>query len=121
MGRAHEGLQETWWAVSRYLWRGFDGHRYGYEDLVRPDGTVVTTITEPEDRNGFRDLRAVADELNALHEKIAALVEALHPFAEPREGMDDRPCHAGITTPESCGRCSRALAASAAIAKAEGR
>jgi hypothetical protein len=38
----------------------------GYETLLRPDGTSVCTITEPEDRNFSRDLMGVVDELNSL-------------------------------------------------------
>jgi len=45
----------------------------GYETLLRPDGTDVTTITEPEDRTFGRDLSAVIRELNAL---LARLAEA---------------------------------------------
>ena len=38
----------------------------GYEQLIRADGTIVTTITEPEDRTFARDLWAIVEELNLL-------------------------------------------------------
>jgi len=37
-----------------------------YQVLFRPDGTEVTTITEREDPNFFRDLAPVVDQLNRL-------------------------------------------------------
>lgn len=48
-----------------------------YSPLLRPDGTVVATLTEPEDRTWYRDLAPVIDELNALHTENEALREAL--------------------------------------------
>ena len=46
---------------------------YPYEDLERADGTAVTTITEPEDRTGCRDMAPVADELNRLAARVKEL------------------------------------------------
>ena len=48
--------------------------------------------------------------------KLIALMEAIEPFAENPDNIDrlnerQFPCHAGLTTKERCGRCSRAIAA----------
>lgn len=43
----------------------------GYETLFRPDGSEVTTITEPEDRCGYRDLAPIVAELDALSARLA--------------------------------------------------
>lgn len=61
-----------WWPRGPYRWEsvGDDGW---YEDLVRPDGTVVTTITAPEDRTGARDLWAIIGELNMIAEQRDSL------------------------------------------------
>lgn len=48
------------------------------------------------------------------------LLEALRPFADEPVG-DDFICHKGICTKEKCNRCSKIIAARAAIAKAEGK
>lgn len=39
-----------------------------YEVLFRPDETIVASITEPEDRNFYRDLAPVVAELNKLED-----------------------------------------------------
>lgn len=48
-----------------------------YERLLRPNGTVVTVITEPEDRISYRDLAPITAELNAQAETIRELTAAL--------------------------------------------
>lgn len=50
----------------KYRWRSCEERDY-YEELLRPDGTVVATLTEPEDRMWCRDLQEVIDELNRLY------------------------------------------------------
>ena len=45
----------------------------GYECLVAPDGSDVTTLTEPEDRTFYRDLLPVLALLNKQHEALSAL------------------------------------------------
>jgi len=57
--------------VKRYRWEQVNDD--WYEVLLRPDGTEVTCITEPEDRTGYRDLAAVADELNKQADRITEL------------------------------------------------
>lgn len=71
-----------------------------YQTLLRPDGTEVTTITEPEDRTGFRDLAPVAAELNALSARERKLVEALD------EANADRCEHGHHTHAECDERCA---------------
>ena len=43
-----------------------------YDMLVGPDG-FECLLTEPEDRNWYRDGRAVVDRLNAQHAELTAL------------------------------------------------
>ena len=51
----------------------------GYSALLTPDGQVLAVLTEPEDRNWWRDLAPVVQELNVLSEKIAELqAQVLH-------------------------------------------
>ena len=57
--------------VKRYRWEQVNDD--WYEVLLRPDGTDVTMITEPEDRTGYRDLAAVAGELNKQANRITEL------------------------------------------------
>lgn len=62
-----------------YKWvSGYDyeGIADEYEALLRPDGTEVTIITEPEDRVGYRDLSSIVDELNRLYEENKALKDS---------------------------------------------
>ena len=54
----------------------------GYDPLLRPDGTVLTTLTEPEDRQWYRDLAPVVDELNRLADELRALREQNAALAE---------------------------------------
>lgn len=56
-----------------------------YQILFRPDETEVTTITEPEDRNFFRDLAPVCAELNDLQDEITRLRERIRL-------LEDEPC-----------------------------
>lgn len=56
-----------------YYWT--DAPNGEYEILFRPDGTEVTTITEPEDRISLRDLAPVCVELNTLQAENARLRE----------------------------------------------
>lgn len=63
----------------RYYWT--DASNGEYEILFRPDGTEVTTITEPEDRNFVRDLAPVCVELNALQAENARLREQAEALA----------------------------------------
>lgn len=51
--------------MGEYRWVFIDKHE-DYESLLGPNDRTVCTITEPEDRTGRRDLRAVAAELNRL-------------------------------------------------------
>lgn len=44
-----------------------------YSPLLRPDGTELALLTEPEDREWYRDLSPVVDELNRLLDRIAEL------------------------------------------------
>ena len=71
-----------------YHWTNYEHNEY--ETLFRPDGTEVTTITEPEDRNFYRDLAPVCIELNALQAENARLREAigLATTAAPTMEMD---------------------------------
>ena len=55
-----------------------------YEALVRPDGTRVTVVTEPEDRCGYRDLAKVADELNDLKSYSEWLEKELLHYSKER-------------------------------------
>ena len=57
-----------------------------------------------------RRTRAAAPE---IYTALRDLVDAVPPG-------DDFPCHFGITTKDKCGRCSRQLAARAALALVEG-
>jgi hypothetical protein len=43
-----------------------------YEVLFRPDGTKLARLTEPEDRNSYRDLAPITDELNRLLDALDA-------------------------------------------------
>lgn len=62
--------------MGEYRWV-FIGKDENYESLLGPDDRVVCTITEPEDRTGRRDLRAVAAELNRLERERDAARLAL--------------------------------------------
>lgn len=64
-----------------YHWTNHE-HNEEYETLFRPDGTEVTTITEPEDRNFYRDLAPVCVELNALQTENARLREQVEALAD---------------------------------------
>jgi len=44
-----------------------------------------------------------------------ALVEALTAFAEPGLLLADLQCHLGLVEPETCGRCSKVIAARKAL------
>jgi hypothetical protein len=73
--------------MNEYKYKEYPEGGY-YEQLLRPDDTEVCLITEPEDRNFYRDLAPVIDELNQLRtdlasktEECARLREALKPFA----------------------------------------
>jgi len=44
-----------------------------------------------------------------------ALVEALTPFAEPGLLLANLLCHRGLVEPETCGRCSKVIAARKAL------
>lgn len=53
-----------------------------YTPLLRPDGTVLTTLTEPEDRQWHRDLEPVVDELNLLTAELRALETGMGMFRQ---------------------------------------
>ena len=55
-----------------YHWTWKSDTDTDYETLIRPDGSEVTTITEPEDRVSYRDLEPVTAELNSLIAKLRA-------------------------------------------------
>lgn len=63
---------------------------------------------------------ALADKIVRAYNCHDDLLEALRPFAA-QIVSDDAPCHVGLTTKEKCGRCSRILAARAAIGRAEAK
>lgn len=48
-----------------------------YEPLFRPDGTILSTLTEPEDRTWYRDIGNVVVELNVLYAENERLRKAL--------------------------------------------
>jgi hypothetical protein len=76
--------------MTKYQWvlgEGRDDLADEYEALHRPDGSEVTVITEPEDRNGFRDLAPVADECNRLHD-IATRLSVLATKYCPKDHHD---------------------------------
>lgn len=58
--------------VEEYRWEHSD-YDPVYETLLRPDGSELASLTEPEDRNSYRDMAPITDELNRL---AAALTEA---------------------------------------------
>ena len=61
--------------MSGYEW--IDRHGRGYPDLLRPDRSILCTLTEPEDRTPCRDLSPIVDELNKLAaERDAATARA---------------------------------------------
>jgi len=62
----------------------------GYEILLRPDGSEVTCITEPEDRVSYRDLKPVTAELNALAKRVEELETLLSEWWK-RKFADSRP------------------------------
>jgi len=70
-----------------YHWTNYEHNEY--ETLFRPDGTEVTTITEPEDRNFYRDLAPVCIELNALQAENARLREQADALAEALQDLMD--------------------------------
>lgn len=47
----------------------FEQNEYGYQTLYSPTNNELTTLTEPEDRNFYRDLAPVLEELNKLYKK----------------------------------------------------
>lgn len=47
----------------------------GYSGLIRPDGSEVTSLTEPEDIHWHRELKPIHDELNSLHQQLATLTQ----------------------------------------------
>ena len=60
-----------------YHWTWKSDTDTDYETLFRPDGSEVTTITEPEDRVSYRDLEPVTAELNDLIARLRAAEVAL--------------------------------------------
>lgn len=52
-----------------------------YEVLFRPNGTKLAVLTEPEDRNFWRDLAPIVTELNAQHDENERLLVALEDIA----------------------------------------
>ncbi len=54
-------------------YRWLDRHGRGHEDLLRPDGSIVCTLTADRHRNGDTDLQPVPEELDKL---VAALEQA---------------------------------------------
>lgn len=93
-----------------------------FDKSSKPIGWVAADDTIVEPSTG-RIREVMSDEAYANANLISAspdLYEALRPFAEAWGDLTDSACHNGITTPEKCGRCSKVLAARAAIAKAEG-
>jgi len=47
----------------------------GYSGLIRPDGSEVTSLTEPEDIHWHRELKPIHDELNNLHQQLATITQ----------------------------------------------
>lgn len=64
-----------------------------YEVLFRPDETIVASITEPEDRNFYRDLAPVVAELNKLEDVAQFLfgllddIDSVDDIAGPDNGL----------------------------------
>lgn len=81
--------------------------------VVDAKGGYVCQPTYRKDRAALANARLIA----AAPDLLVALKEYLGPDID----LTTAPCHVGITTPDKCGRCSREIAARAAIAKAEGR
>ena len=52
-----------------------------YSALYRPDGTRLCFLSEPEDREWFRDLKPVVMELNSLNVINKQMLEALEAIA----------------------------------------
>ena len=72
-----------------YHWTWKSDTDTDYETLFRPDGSEVTTITEPEDRVSYRDLEPVTAELNSL----IARLRSLEAFYEATKRMADEVGH----------------------------
>jgi len=56
--------------TNKYRWiSGWDRDDMNdmYEVLIRPDGTELAFLTEPEDRCSYRDLSPITEELNKLY------------------------------------------------------
>lgn len=109
-------LEKVGWFFSSILdqprWPDVDDllklcYQRAIESSSAPLGELLIAYCRSRDR---------ADSLAAL---VAELVEALTPFAELDQEIGEcLPCHNGITTAEKCVRCSKVLAARAALARA---
>ena len=62
-----------------YHWTWKSDTDTDYETLFRPDGSEVTTITEPEDRVSYRDLEPITAELNRLIARLRAAEAVVDP------------------------------------------
>jgi len=63
----------------------------GYSGLIRPDGSEVTSLTEPEDIHWHRELKPIHDELNNLHQQLATITRqrdlAVSALKQSREAL----------------------------------
>jgi hypothetical protein len=93
----------------------------------RPHKWSVGVCWSVVDVNGFcitppsfteAEARFVCAAVNAHHDLVTALKRLI---SVAGDASADRNCHSGICSVEKCARCSKVLAAHAAIAKAEGR
>lgn len=75
---------------------------YGYSPLLNPDGTELAILTEPEDRDWFRDLAPVVVELNRMLDMLEAQVKVVVAAEQIIENADGHPAMC-------CGKCSRAI------------
>lgn len=86
------------------------------------EGQFGEMVVDAETNQDVADVFGAGEELENRIRLIAnapALYEALKPFAKDIV-RDDLNCHAGLTTKEKCCRCSKIIAAQAAISLAEG-
>lgn len=61
----------------------------GYSGLIRPDGSEVTSLTEPEDIHWHRELKPIHDELNSLHQQLATITQERDALRDVVQEIDD--------------------------------